>query len=129
VPFPSIYPYSLPSIKYVPAGFSGASVIENKLFFTAAVEDTDDPVADGEVLGSMIGYIEFTEPDFIRGGNKKILSPLKDIVTVKEGDKIYKGKIESISLFEKDSETKFIALAITDDDMGGSELLMLEIEI
>lgn len=127
VPFPSILSYELPGINGVPSGFSGASTFEDKLFFTAAVEDTSDPVADGDVLGSMIGYMELKSPDYIRGGNSSVLSEVKGITTVEENGEVYKGKIESISIYEKDSDKKFIALAVTDDDMGGSELLMLEI--
>ncbi|MBX9852940.1 MAG: hypothetical protein K2X86_14450 [Cytophagaceae bacterium] len=129
IPFPKIYSFELPSIKNVPAGFSGASVMDNKLFFTAAVEDTSDPVLDGEVLGSLVGWVDMQRLDFVRGGNREALSEVKDSAIIEENGEIYLGKVESITLFEKDSDTKYIAIAITDDDMGGSELLMLEINL
>jgi hypothetical protein len=129
VPFPVIQSFELPSINNVPSGFSGASVMDGKLFFTAAVEDTSDAVADGEVHGSMVGWIDVVTADPLRGGNLKSFSKFKDCATIEEDGKVYPGKVESISLHEKDSDTEFIALAVTDSDDGGSELLMLEIKL
>jgi hypothetical protein len=127
IPFPSIYHFELPSIEGVPAGFSGASVMGDKLFFTAACEDTDDPVADGKVTGSMIGWLEVQVVDPLRGGNKIPLSSVKEVATIMEEGKVYEGKVESISLHEKDSDKEYIAIAVTDNDLGGSEILMVEI--
>lgn len=129
IPFPVIQNFELPSLKEVPAGFSGASVMDGKLFFTAAVENTSDPVADGEVYGSMVGWIDMLPADHIRGGNVEGFSKLKDCVVIEEDRKPYTGKVESITLHEKDSDKEYVALAITDDDLGGSELLMLQIEL
>jgi hypothetical protein len=127
-PFPVVQQFDVPSIKGVPGGFSGASVMDGKLFFTAAVEDTDDPVADGEVLGSMVGWISLLATDHIRGGNTNF-SEMKACAIIEEDGKVYTGKVESITLHEKDSDTEYVAVAITDNDMGGSELLMLEIKL
>lgn len=129
VPFPVIQNFTLPSINKVPAGFSGASFWDGKLFFTAAVEDTDDAVDDGEVHGSMVGWMEMNTADYFRGGTMKDFSIMKDCAVIEEDGRRYAGKVESISLHEKDSDTEYVALAITDNDMGGSELLMLQITI
>lgn len=129
VPFPVIQNFDLPSIEGVPAGFSGASFWEGKIFFTAAAEDTSDAVDDGEVHGSLLGCMDIHTADYLRGGIMKDFCEMKGCVPITEKDKIFKGKVESISLYEKDSETQFVALAITDDDKGGSELLMLEIDL
>ncbi|MCR5889330.1 hypothetical protein LRS06_16465 [Hymenobacter sp. J193] len=47
--------YQLPTIDGKPAGFSGATWFAEKLFVTASVEDTQDAVLDGAVLGSFVG--------------------------------------------------------------------------
>lgn len=129
IPFPKIYNYILPEIGGVPSGFSGASVMDNKLFFTAAAEDTDDPVADGAVTGSLIGWMDILTVDNIRGGNPEALSSIKGFAVIEENGKTYKGKVESISLFEKESNNEYIAIAVTDNDMGGSEILMVDISL
>jgi hypothetical protein len=129
IPFPAIHPFTLPSIEGIPAGFSGASIYEDKLFFTASVEDTSDAVLDGKVHGSFTGYFNLRASDYLRGNERSEFSVITDKALIEEDGKIFPGKVESISIFEKDSETKYIALAITDNDQGASELLMIEIDL
>ena len=38
-------------------------------------------------------------------------------------------KVESVSVYEKENETTFIAIAVSDDDIGGSDILVLQLEI
>jgi hypothetical protein len=127
-PFPVIYQNELPSINKISGGFSGADVYDEKLFFTAAVENTPNAIDDGEVLGSFVGWMKVNEGSNLKGS---ALQPNKvmECLQVMENGKPYMGKIESISIFEKDSENKYIALAVTDSDGLESEILMLEIEI
>lgn len=130
VPFPSVVPFTLPAIDGVACGFSGAGIMDGKLFFTASAEDTSDAYLDGEVKGSLIGYIPLQVTEYLRGGNyQKLTKELYSQPVYETDGSLYKGKIESISVFEKDSDTKYAAVAVTDDDKGGSELLLLELEI
>ncbi|MCA6423298.1 MAG: hypothetical protein IM568_10825 [Flavobacterium sp.] len=49
----------LPKIKNVPATFTDAILVEDKIYFLAAAEDTSSTYDDGEVLGSIVGTIDF----------------------------------------------------------------------
>ena len=51
-------PISLPKIKHVEATFTDAILVENKIYFLAAAEDTTSTYDDGEVLGSIIGCLD-----------------------------------------------------------------------
>ena len=51
-------PYAVPDLQGQPGGLSGATFFEEKLFVTASVEVTTDPVRDGEVLGSFVGLLD-----------------------------------------------------------------------
>ncbi len=48
----------LPKIKHVEATFTDAILVENKIYFLAAAEDTISTYDDGEILGSMIGCMD-----------------------------------------------------------------------
>ena len=52
-------PIDLPKIKNVPATFTDAILVEDKIYFLAAAEDTSSTYDDGEVLGSIVGSIDF----------------------------------------------------------------------
>jgi hypothetical protein len=127
-PFPSVYQNEVPAINNIPGGFSGADVFEEKIFFTSTVENTPNAIDDGEVLGSFVGWMKVNEGGNLKGF-KKEPNKIMDCIQVMENGKPYLGKIESISVYEKDSENKYIALAVTDSDGAESEILMLEIEI
>lgn len=49
--------YTLPKIKDVSTGFTDAILVEDKIYFLAAAEDSNSTYDDGEVLGSIIGSI------------------------------------------------------------------------
>lgn len=51
-------PITLPKIKHVEATFTDAILVEDKIYFLAAAEDTTSTYDDGEVLGSMIGCLD-----------------------------------------------------------------------
>ena len=61
-PIPKIKQYALPTINGIEAGFTGATAFKNesKIIFTAAVENTDNPYDDGEILGSFIRLIDIS---------------------------------------------------------------------
>jgi len=50
----------LPKIKNVPATFTDAILVDDKIYFLAAAEDTTSTYDDGAVLGSIIGTIDLT---------------------------------------------------------------------
>lgn len=104
----------LPHINSIPAGFSGASMLdENRILFSASVENTEDEIDDGEILGSFIG-IHNTE-------TKELHS-----TSLKKGPKPLPLKIESVCLLHSHGD-KHTLLAVTDSDGGDSELLELEL--
>ncbi|MBO9698794.1 MAG: hypothetical protein J7604_01225 [Sporocytophaga sp.] len=127
VPFPFVKTYHLPQIGGVPAGFSGASVFGKRLYFTASAEDTDNAYLDGIVAGSHVGIFELGEFDYLRGGMNNLLPDEFQIGPINDNGQLYKGKIESISIFEEESSKETIAIAVTDNDAGDSELLMLSV--
>jgi hypothetical protein len=127
-PFPVVYQNELPLINNIQGGFSGADVYEEKIFFTSAVENTSNAIDDGEVLGSFVGWMKVNDGSNLKG-SEKAPNKVEACIQVMENGKPYLGKIESISIYEKDSANKFIALAVTDSDGAESEILMLEIEI
>ncbi|THF49917.1 hypothetical protein E6C50_11230 [Flavobacterium supellecticarium] len=58
----------LPKIKGVRTGFTDATLVQDKLYFLAAAEDTNSTYNDGAVLGSVIGRIDIEKMkiDFTR---------------------------------------------------------------
>lgn len=51
-------PTALPKIKNIRATFTDAILIDNKIYFLAAAEDTTSTYDDGEVLGSIVGCLD-----------------------------------------------------------------------
>ncbi|MFN4152211.1 MAG: DUF6929 family protein [Candidatus Sericytochromatia bacterium] len=120
IPIYSFKKFELEGINDIKSSFSGADICNNKIFFTSSVEDTNDAISDGEVYGSFIGYIEFDE-------NKNLESLVTDCSVIMYNENIFQGKVESISIYKEISKYEYLALAVTDDDKGGSELLELKI--
>lgn len=58
LPAVAVYHFELPQVGGHKTGFSGAYTLGSQLFFTASAEDTPNAVADGEVIGSIIGVID-----------------------------------------------------------------------
>jgi len=50
-------PFDLPKIKNVTATFTDAIIVDDKIYFLAAAEDTSSTYDDGAVMGSIIGTI------------------------------------------------------------------------
>lgn len=51
------FPISLPKIKHVETSFTDAILIDNRIYFLAAAEDTISTYEDGEVLGTIMGIM------------------------------------------------------------------------
>ncbi|RXR18364.1 hypothetical protein EQG63_08840 [Flavobacterium amnicola] len=54
----TFFPIQLPKIKHVETSFTDAILVDKKIYFLAAAEDTTSTYEDGEVLGSIIGRID-----------------------------------------------------------------------
>lgn len=112
-----LYLCDLPDINNISSGFSGAGVFEDKLFFTSSVEDTDNAIDDGEVLGSFVGIIDY-----------KNKFEITEYCLIDSSDHDCVLKVESVSILSKESN-KYNAILVTDDDNGGSDLIEAIIEI
>lgn len=129
VPFPTIITSEVPEIETIRAGFSGADYFDQKLFFTAAAENTSNAIDDGAIMGSAVGILSFDGEEKMRG---KLASGFVGHVSAYTLIPEINGlplKIESISIYEKEGENSYIALAVSDDDMGGSDILMLQLDL
>ncbi|MFC6997274.1 DUF6929 family protein [Rufibacter roseus] len=115
-----IKPFALPELENISTGFSGVtSALRGRLLFTASAEETPNAVLDGEVYGSMVGWIHAHR---LPGGplsNPTVVVPITDKTGMP-----YKGKIESICIL-KDTDGLVEAVAVTDSDDGLSELVVL----
>jgi hypothetical protein len=129
IPFPTVIPCSIPDINGFRAGFSGADIFDNKLFFTASAENTSNAIDDGEIEGSAIGILSFNGEDKVRGkaatGFKAQIDRFEIIPKILNNHL----KVESISIYEKEGENSYIGIAVSDDDKGGSDILMLQINL
>ncbi|MCU0443820.1 MAG: hypothetical protein MUE85_02810 [Microscillaceae bacterium] len=116
---PQVFYYELPKIAGIQAGFSGASFVPNsdQIIFTASVEDTQDEIADGKMLGSFVGIINFSQAQ-----------QAPAIAPVKFRRKAFLGKIESITIREIQADG-IQTLAVTDSDGGISEILELRVVV
>jgi hypothetical protein len=119
LPIPLIQSFRLPTLSDLQSGFSGITFIpgSSRLLFTASVENTVNEIDDGEILGSYIGLIDLHDPAAMR-------STLIDF----EGTP-YLGKVESIAVQGIEATGIIQAVAVTDSDRGGSELLFMQIEV
>lgn len=114
-----IFDVNLPVHGKVRAGFSGACLINNEYFaFTATLEDTENFILDGTVMGSYIGLTRFED--------------LKNGMTVSPKPLTVKGttllqKLESIAL-KKAEHSSLELYAVSDNDNGSSGLFELRIE-
>jgi len=115
-----VYSIDLPEINDIRAGFSGAAGDQehNRIVFTASVEDTDDWVRDGEILGSYLGVIDLENI-------QQHYRP--ETVQLVGKDKREKFKVESITIVESQGE-KMNCVLVTDNDGLNSELLTISID-
>ncbi|TPG72021.1 DUF6929 family protein [Hymenobacter nivis] len=111
-PRPVAQAFQLPLIGGSPAGFSGATFAGGRLWVAASVENTADPVLDGEVLGSFVGVIDLAAgtAEFAR-------------LAWADG-RAYRGKVEGLALRPRQPGAPQELLLVTDDDRGGSTALV-----
>jgi hypothetical protein len=111
-PAAEFFPARLACVGGVEAGLTGLafSPVHRRLFFTAAVEDRNDPVQDGPVLGSFIGSFSWPAQ---QPPNLENCEAPEDLPASR--------KLESLCLLEE-SAGGVQALAVTDNDLGSSQL-------
>ena len=100
--------FGLPLIDGCPAGFSGATFVDGRLFVSASVEDTADAVLDGAVLGSFVGVVD------VAAGTATLAQ-----LAWADG-RPYFGKVEGLAVRRQLADGHFELLLVTDDDAGGS---------
>ena len=111
--------YTLPQIQGHPSGFSGATYdsMRHSIWFSSSVEITDDPIRDGEILGSFIGEI------FLLSGEiNRTPMPVPEDPGVTP-----KTKLESLSIGPESNAEKRLFYGTVDNDNGGSQLLLIQI--
>ena len=115
-----IFTVQLPSINGIKAGFSGATTTQDgkQILFTASVENTSDWVQDGEVLGSMVGFISV---DQLKDG----LAPR--CITLHDNGAPLLIKVESVAIVGEKNGGLYDCLLVTDSDGGESEILRLTV--
>jgi hypothetical protein len=115
-----IYGLHLPSIGGIKAGFSGATTTKDgtKIVFTASVENTSDWVQDGEVLGSLVGFIPVSE---LKDGYEPNCITLHD-----KGEPVLL-KVESLVVSAELGNGEFDCVLVTDSDGGDSEFLEIRV--
>lgn len=103
------------------AKFSGASFMpyENKIIFTASIENNVNPVADGEIFGSYIGIIHTEEL-------KDNYQP--ECVILADKNQHLKIKVESVEILTKHNAGKSKLLLVTDSDGGDSEIIKVRLK-
>lgn len=108
LPTPHQLVFELPQINGCPAGFSGATFVDGRLFVSASVENTTDAVLDGAVLGSFVGVVD-------------VVSQKATFAQLAWADgRPYYGKVEGIAVRQQLPDGQFELLLVTDDDAGGS---------
>lgn len=127
IPFPTTFQTSLPAKSNVPFQITGADIFEERFFFTATAENTDNAIDDGEIMGSLIGELQFAGGQKTRGA---VATEAKvEVLSYQEIQTNIPLKVESIAVYEKENENSYIGLAVSDDDLGGSEILMLQLDV
>lgn len=119
---PQVYEIKLPVINGLEAGFSGASYLldQQSIVFTASVENTENWIDDGPVLGSFIGVIE---PEALG-----TLSEPACVILAQNGRPL-PVKVESVAVREAMTPNLFDLLMVTDSDGGHSELIEASLDL
>ncbi len=115
------YSIDLPKMKEVKSGFSGAVGDDRNecILFTASVENTEDWVKDGEILGSFIGVIDVQNL-------QQHYRPAT--VQIKAANGRVAFKAESISIIEAENH-RYKCAVVTDNDGLNSELLEINLRL
>lgn len=127
IPVTAVYYFKLPDIENFTAGFSGAYALDDKLFFTASVESAPNAIEDGEVLGSIVGMIDLNALPYASDPANALKVPY---VQLKSPDgSVYIGKAESLVVQSGTEGDAYKVVVVSDDDLGGSELLEVKLEV
>lgn len=106
-------PMQLPKIKHVTTSFTDAVLIDDAIWFLATAEDTDSTYEDGEVLGSLIGKIDFETMQVV----------FSEQITDKQ-------KFEGLTLYSRsDNEISFLLCEDNDTDGMESGIFKLTLEM
>lgn len=120
-----IYRLNLPSYKGVTSGFSGVCLNPDNsgLIFTASIEDTQDEINDGKVLGSFIGIIPFVG---LQNGDFTA-------TLITNNDQVLEKKIEGITAILRDTKigmssksNKLSIITVCDNDNGTSDIITFD---
>jgi len=119
VPKFDIFRFNLPDYKGITAGFSGACVNHDNtgLLFTASMEDTNDEINDGAVLGSYVGIIPFSSMH--KGEFTASL--------LMENNTVLEKKLEGIAISSIDKNGNIKAITVCDNDDGTSDIISFNI--
>ncbi len=117
----SIYRFNLPSYKGVSSGFSGVCLNPDNsgLIFTASMEDTEDEINDGKVLGSFVGIIPFSG---MANGEYSATLLLDNELPLEK-------KLEGISIKSVSKNEKMEVITVCDNDDGSSDIITFSILI
>lgn len=126
IPAAAVYHFALSRLEGYGAGFSGAYTLQDKLFFTASVEDAPNAIEDGEVLGSLVGLIDLNALPYATDAANPLRVPAVQIMN--PDGSAYKGKAESL-VVKAGEGSLYQLVVVSDDDQGGSELLEVQLEV
>ncbi len=112
-----VSPYEAPTLLGHAAGLSGATIAYDRLFVTASVENTTDPVADGEILGSYVGVLDPQKPR--KGCFGQLAWP---------DGRPFREKVEGVAVRQK-LANGYELLLVTDDDHGGSTVVIVAVTV
>jgi hypothetical protein len=117
IPDFEITAYELPKLNGIAAGFSGACINkeQTKIFFTATVENTENWIADGEVTGSFIGYIDLKNTSI---STTQLIIDNQPLLT----------KVESVAI-QNESGNNYKLLLVTDNDGKASQLITADLRL
>ncbi len=108
----------LPEFAGIVAGLSGAcsDSTGTRVYFSASVEDNTDPLMDGQILGSYVGWIDW------RWGMKEATPTTYHLVDA-EGNRSF-DKLESVEILGQTEDGLRLA-GVTDNDDGSSQWLQI----
>lgn len=121
IPDFAIYRYYLPMFNGISSGFSGICLNPDNtgLIFTASMEDTNDEINDGEILGSFVGIIPFS--GMADGEFSASLLLVNSIP--------WQKKLEGISVLNIDDIGRIQVITACDNDDGTSDIITFNIFI
>ena len=107
----------LPMLGQYEAGLSGLeySRVQKALFYTAAVESTDDAYVSGALLGSFVGKISLEKL------NQKNIDLTQDAALMMKDNRLLVTKAESLVILEDLADSVKVVI-VSDTDDGSSEI-------